>query len=849
MKEAGKIKIIRGLSSKERFSRIAFLFIALIILAIGTICLIKAIKWIDKPFPGFLYNERMLVAGIGQYHWTGTEAGLKYPDKILKANDKTVFTVNDIEEVINNKDVGKSIKYSVKRGDQIIELKVLTMRFSLTDFLIIFGYYVFLGAAYISIGVVVFVLKPDTMVSWIFLLSCFFLSGYYIMSIDVVAIHYGFIKFFFFIKTFLPAVGVHFSLIFPEQKRFIQRHPYLQFVPYIISLIIIIPLEMFYPGPMFMMVYQFVHIYMSVSVIALLSSIFFSYFKNTSTLARQRAKVVLFGAALAFPIPVFANLLLSFGITFGGVQIQNNFFAIPILIFPVFIAYAIARHNLFDVDVYIKRTVGYIILTIIVGATYFSLQTSLSTFVLRPALGVHAEKVFPIIFALLIVFLFNPVNRRVQGFVEKIFFRKKYDYRETITSVSDTLTSMLNQNDVIRQLIYTVRKEMFIDTAGVILFEPQKKSCNTLFMDDESDKVKDHTKDVRIGYDDPLLVLLMSEKKLITKYDIAETPRYANVKEVCGKRFQEIDASLAIPLIYQDEVKGVFALGYKKSGYFYTMEDINLLKTLANQGIVAIENARLFEENLEKGRMEEELKIGHDIQMSMLPEKAPEMEGFKITTRSIPAREVGGDFYDLIEVGSDKADDRLAIVIGDVSGKGVSAALLMSATRSTYRVLTDNYSSVEKTMFLGNQRLNKDIKEGMFVALIYSILSPKRKTLTFSNAGQPQPVICPSGKTKPSYITTDGDTFPQGIVADCKYLEKQVKLEEGDTVVFYTDGVVEAMNEKEEMYGFERLMASIDEGRELASNSLLEKLMNDVKLFMGGAKQHDDLTLIVIKVE
>ena len=117
----------------------------------------------------------------------------------------------------------------------------------------------------------------------------------------------------------------------------------------------------------------------------------------------------------------------------------------------------------------------------------------------------------------------------------------------------------------------------------------------------------------------------------------------------------------------------------------------------------------------------------------------------------------------------------------------------------------------------------------MFVALFYAVLSPEEKTLTLSNAGQTSPIICSDGGPKPAYITTEGDTFPQGIVPDCKYLEKQVTLKKGDTVVFYTDGVVEAMNEKEEMYGFDRLMTAIDEGRKLDANApyigLLGKVM------------------------
>lgn len=849
MDNVGRMKIIRGLSLRERYSRIAFLGMVMIVLVITAICLINAIKWIDKPFPGFLVNYRLVMQDIGQESWTGKQAGLRYPDKILKADNRIISSVSVLEDVINNTGVGTPINYTIERNNQIVELTIPVMRFTVFDFLLAFGSFLFVGIVYLAIAVVVFILKPDTNVSWAHFLLCILLGMFNITMVDVIAIHYGLDRFNLFAHTFFPAAGLHLCLIFPERKRFIQRYPYLQFIPYIISIIFVVPFEIFYPGPMFLKMQILVLLYMNISAIVLFATFLISYFKASSILARQRARVILFGTALAFPIPGIAYFLsLFYEIHILGAT-MDKFLHIPILIFPASIAYAISRHNLFDVDVFIKRAIGYVIMTIVVGAAYFGIQTSLSTFVLRPVMGDSAEKVYPLIFALLVVFLFNPLNRRVQDLVDKLFYRKKFDYKDAITSISDKLKSMLSQNEIIMQLINTVRKDMFVDTAGVIMLDSKNKSCQTLFIDDESDKVKDQTRDVTVAYDDPLLALVSSEKKLITKYEIAEDRRYSEVKEACGKRFLELDASLAIPLIYQDEVKGIFALGHKKSGHFYSRDDIDLLETLANQGTVAIENARLFEENLVKGRMEEELKIGHDIQMNMLPEKAPEMEGFKIAARSIPAREVGGDFYDFIEIKSSGTDDGLAMVIADVSGKGVSAGLIMAASRSTYRALAAEHSSVEKIMNLGNQRLSNDIKKGMFVALLYAVLSPKDKTLTFSSAGQTLPIICSEGKSKPAYITTEGDSFPQGIVPDCKYLEKQVALKKGDTVVFYTDGVVEAMDEKKEMYGFERLMTAIDEGRELDANSLLEKLMDDITNFVGGAEAHDDITVIVLKVE
>jgi sigma-B regulation protein RsbU (phosphoserine phosphatase) len=137
----------------------------------------------------------------------------------------------------------------------------------------------------------------------------------------------------------------------------------------------------------------------------------------------------------------------------------------------------------------------------------------------------------------------------------------------------------------------------------------------------------------------------------------------------------------------------------------------------------------------------------------------------------------------------------------------------------------------------------------MFVALLHAVLDPREKTLKLYKARQTQPIILSGEGSKPLLIDTEGDRFPLGIVDDCHYEETKVQLTEGDVVILYTDGVVEALNSEGEMYGFEKLMASIEEGSNLNENSLLEKLMDDVSRFVGSAEQHDDLTIVVVKVE
>ena len=155
----------------------------------------------------------------------------------------------------------------------------------------------------------------------------------------------------------------------------------------------------------------------------------------------------------------------------------------------------------------------------------------------------------------------------------------------------------------------------------------------------------------RLAVDEPFIQKLSERKKEVTLYDIQADPFYEDQRTSCKETFDRLQSTLIVPLIYEDKLTGLISLGEKKSGKFYRREDINLLNTLANQGAVAIENARMIEEVIEKERMEEELSIARDLQTSMLPAECPTLEGFEIAAYSVSAREVGGDFYDFIEMG------------------------------------------------------------------------------------------------------------------------------------------------------------------------------------------------------
>ena len=556
-----------------------------VVLLTALICAVASVQWIDRVFPGALINERMVIGNVGRYTWTGIGAGLKYPDKVLEVDGRPVGSMAELDEIVLRAQPGRAMRYVLERDGQQFEATVATMRFTWLDLAATFGLMTVAGVTYMSIGAVVFLLKPATRASWAFLLLSFCVGVYGISAFDLLATHLGFVRMHFIALAFFAGALFHLSLVFPEQRAAIERRPWLQWLPYGLATVLIAGLLVLYPALPFMRFYRFIMLYLILSTLALVLASLWAYFAKTSALASQRAKVILFGAALAFPIPAVAH-----GASlFAGVPIQQNFLAIPLVVFPASVAYAIAKHNLFDADVHIKRAIGYGVMTGIVAVAYLSMQTLMKSLA-HPVFGEYADRIYPLLFAVLIVFFFNPVSQNVQNVVDRLFFRARSDYKKTISVVSDALTSMLNVDEIVKQVAATVRTEMFVEAAGVVVLEPETQTCQTFFLTDDACSDTESTP-VAVSFDDPMVQLLQAQKTLITKFDLEEDPYYHAVKDVCLESFSRLRISLAIPLIYHGRVTGVLAIGQKQSGHFFAREDVELLGTMANQAAVAIQNA------------------------------------------------------------------------------------------------------------------------------------------------------------------------------------------------------------------------------------------------------------------
>lgn len=806
---------------------------------------VNIVQWRNAPDFGW---RTMYDSGpnyVAEVMGAGWEAGLRAGDRIVAINGKAYRTFDELYFKLREEEPGSVNVYTVERDGTRLEIGVTTGVLGLRSALLRSGPIFLIGLVYALIGVLVFLMKPFTAESWVFLA----MTSLFGLEISYGAPAHLMRPFWLYdlrllIDTSFQAPLIHLALIFPKVRTFLRKRPVLALAPYAVSLALFLAFKLvssaYWDAPPFLGRLNLG--FLLLAVVIFLASLLWNILKGASIVIRLQSQVIFVGIILGFFIPTFdlASREIWKVHLFPSPALG---FAVFLSMFPLSIGYTIVKHDLFAIDVIVRRAYGYMLSTATIVGTYAWIVLILN--VTLQSSEVYRSPLFSILFALAVVFFFGPLHERIQTLVDRVFYRQRYDYRKTIRETSEAMIRILDQGEIHRTLVGSVVREMFLENGLVLLPDPEAQRYRVLVGEGIGTERLDAC---WIDENDILVRLLKERNDAVFRYEAELNPACEVHRESLERTFHALESELVLPLVYKDEVRGIVSLGRKKSGKMFTQEDLDLLKTITNQSSVALENAKLFEENIEKSRMEEELKIAHDLQTSMLPETAPEISGFTIAARSTPAREVGGDFYDFIEIGGEAACEKLAIVVGDVSGKAVSGALVMAASRSIFRVLSEAGASVRDVMTTGNLRLMNDIKKGMFVALLYAVLDSGCRTLSLSNAGQTQPVLLPQDGSDPFHLATEGDTFPLGILRESNYEETSVSLNQGDTVVLYTDGVVEAMNDRQELFGFDRLLESIREGRGLSADGLLEKVMTDVTDFVGGVEQHDDLTLVVVSV-
>jgi serine phosphatase RsbU (regulator of sigma subunit)/anti-sigma regulatory factor (Ser/Thr protein kinase) len=347
----------------------------------------------------------------------------------------------------------------------------------------------------------------------------------------------------------------------------------------------------------------------------------------------------------------------------------------------------------------------------------------------------------------------------------------------------------------------------------------------------------DDTKPVDIAPNDPLLAYLQSASGAVDVETLElDSPALADLKAAGVK--------LAVPLVSQGELIGVLNLGPRRSEQEYSSDDRRLLDNLAAQAAPALRVGQLVRQQQAEARtrqrFEQELEVARLIQQNFLPKELPELSGWQVAACYQPAREVGGDFYDVIAL----ADGQVGFVIGDVTDKGVPAALVMAATRSVLRASAQRLIEPGQVLERVNEHLCPDMPAKMFVTCLYGVLDPATGRFRFANAGHDLPYV----KTAEGSVELRARGMPLGLMSGMTYEEHETLLAPGDSLLLHSDGIVEAHDPQGQMFGFPRLKELV--ARYPGGSELIELVLADLHAHTGpGAEQEDDITMVVLQRE
>jgi sigma-B regulation protein RsbU (phosphoserine phosphatase) len=317
--------------------------------------------------------------------------------------------------------------------------------------------------------------------------------------------------------------------------------------------------------------------------------------------------------------------------------------------------------------------------------------------------------------------------------------------------------------------------------------------------------------------------------------NMATDPRVQYPQE--AKR-EGIVSMLSVGMRYKGKAIGALRL-YTAEEETFGQAKIDLLKAIAAQAAAAIENARLLAESIEAEALEKQVRMAADVQQRMIPQKAPELPGVELAAVYVPSFDLGGDFYDYIEL----PDGNLGLVIADVSGKGVPASLIMASVRAALRAQVDNVYYLYEVMSRLNKMLCRDTKSSEFVTLFYGVLDTRNKRFTYCNAGHPPAMLLRDGKI--TELTTDNMVL--GIDPTETFRQQFIDLKPNDLLLLYTDGLPDAMNFKDETFGRQRILDAFGKGG-TSAETVAQGILWDMRRFVGMTRRTDDVTMIVARI-
>ena len=799
--------------------------------------------------PGILIQD--LVPGGG-----AEKAGIRPGDVILGIGHRMLARPADAPPELRRHGVGESVRYLVQRGEQVFEVTVVLSAYRAAS--LSYFYFAFLGTLFVTLGWFVYSRRPSDPAAAVFFLLCTLFLLFFVCRLRPLS--YYWIDYFVqlagtFALFLLPAVFLHFFLLFPSRKdlrfaegatgrtrsflaalqRFLNGSPLFLVLLYTLPPATYVvkmaayagsgrPERLVYGAPLLSWI--LLADYLVLGLLAL----FHSWWTAPERRQRQQILVLLVGTLsgtvpfvlVVFWFPAFfkSDRLLAWGV-------------VPMALVPLSFAYSIVRFRLFDVQVIIKKSIVYALVTAAVTGFYALAIVTGSR--LASSYVLFSSPLFAFSFALMIVLVVDPLRRRIQEFVDRRFFRDRADFQRALVEMSRSVVSQLERGKLHELL--TGRTAELLRLERLVLLTPRPE---------------DGALAAPAAGDGSALVLPLGSRLgslLVERGDPVRMTELAPVRlDEASRRFWEAahkqGVRVLVPVVTRGRLLGLLAVGAKRSEEDFGPEDLDHLTTIANQGALGLEAVALHEELTRRAEVERDLEIARDIQVSLFPRELPKLPGIDFFGVSRPAKVVGGDFYDFLPFAG---DGRLGLVVGDVSGKSIPASLLMVAAKEIVyaRAMTNPDPAV---VFRESNRRIYAIKRRMFVALSYFVIDPDALTLHYTVGGQPAPLLV-RGEGAVVEIPSPDVRLPLGALRDTVYDARTFFLRRGDLLLFYTDGLNEAMSANQVPYGDERLKASLVRHASKPLPELADELLEDIRQFTYGAEQYDDQTFVLMRVD
>jgi phosphoserine phosphatase RsbU/P len=412
------------------------------------------------------------------------------------------------------------------------------------------------------------------------------------------------------------------------------------------------------------------------------------------------------------------------------------------------------------------------------------------------------------------------------------------------TRVARQAQTLAVLNEIAREVTSILDLDPLLERIGELLRRLIDYQMFSILLLNEREQVLEIQYSVRFGHpvstpaekvpiDRGLVGTAVRERRLVHAGDVRKDARYFMVNP-------ETRSEMAVPLLYKGKVVGVLDLEHVRVNYFNDDHQRTLV-TLASQIAVAIENARLYQRvTQQEQRLEHDLDMARDVQLRLLPPTPARKPHAEFATRFLPARTIGGDLYDFLPYD----DNCIGIAMGDVSGKAAPAALYAALISGIMRAATSQMLSPADMLKQLNDSLQERKMDAQYVTMLFAVWNDEKQTLQIANAGAVQPLFCRAGQVE----TVEAEGFPLGMFKDVSYEEFTLSTRPGDAVVFFSDGIVDAVNENEEMFGNDRLVALVTSQLTNSAEGMVDAIYKELSAFQGGVERFDDETVVVLKV-